>query len=117
VSAGSKPAEEVHPNAVKLMLEEGIDISGKKPKPLTPELERIAEIGVIVCGESESGTCPVVYTRYVEHWEIPDPARVSLDEAREVRNEIRRRVIDLVEKIKKGEVPPARGERLSLKLG
>ena len=117
VSAGSKPAEEVHPNAVKLMLEECIDISGKKPKPLTPELERISEIGVIVCGESESGTCPVVYTRYVEHWEIPDPARVSLDEAREVRNEIRRRVIDLVEKIKKGEVPPARGERLSLKLG
>jgi len=117
VSAGSKPAEEVHPNAVKLMLEEGIDISGKKPKPLTPELERISEIGVVVCGESESGTCPVVHTRYVEHWEIPDPARMSLDDARSVRDEIKRRVIDLVEKIKKGEVPPSRGGRLSLKLG
>jgi len=117
VSAGSKPAEEVHPNAVKLMLEEGIDISGKKPKPLTPELQRIAEIGVVVCGESESGTCPTVYTRYVEHWEIPDPARMSLEEARKVRDEIKRRVVDLIERIKRGEVPPARGQSLSLKLG
>jgi len=114
VSAGSKPAEEIHPNAVKLMLEEGIDISGNRPKRLTPELQRIAEIGVIVCGES--GACPAVYTRYVEHWEIPDPARMSLDEARSVRDEIKRRVIDLVERIKRGEVPPARGGRLRLKL-
>ena len=114
VSAGSEPAEEVHPNAVKLMLEEGIDISGKKPKPLTPELQRIAEIGVVVCGES--GTCPTVYTRYVEDWGIPDPARMSLEEARKVRDEMKRRVIDLLERIKRGEVPPARRQRLSLKL-
>uniref|UniRef100_A0A7C3WQR7 Arsenate reductase ArsC n=1 Tax=Thermofilum pendens TaxID=2269 RepID=A0A7C3WQR7_THEPE len=116
VSAGSKPAERVHPNAVRLMLEEGIDISVKRPRPLTPELQSTASIGIIVCGESESGTCPTVYTRYVEHWEIPDPARMSLEEARKVRDEIKRRVIDLVERIKSGEVPPARGRRLRLKL-
>jgi len=98
------------------MLEEGIDISGKSPRPLTPELQSTASIGIIVCGESESGTCPTVYTRYVEHWEIPDPARMSLEEARKVRDEIKRRVIDLVERIKSGEVPPARGRRLRLKL-
>jgi protein-tyrosine-phosphatase len=57
-----------------------------------------------------------VYTRYVEHWEIPDPARMSLEAARKVRDEIKRRVIDLIERIKRGEVPPARKQRLSLKL-
>lgn len=106
ISAGSKPAQEVHPNAVLLMLEEGIDISGKKPKLLTPEMHRIADIGIVVCGESESGTCPVLYSRYVEHWGVPDPARMSLDDARKVRDEIKQRVADLVERIKRGEVPP-----------
>lgn len=117
VSAGTEPAEAVHPSAVKLMLEEGVDISGKRPKLLTPEMHRIAEIGVIVCGESESGTCPALYTSYVEQWEIPDPARMSLDEARKVRDEIKRRVVDLVERIKRGELPPARRGRLRIKLG
>ena len=60
---------------------------------------------------------PTVYTRYVEHWEIPDPARMSLDEARKVRDEIKRRVIDLIERIKRGEVPPAQKRRFRLKLG
>lgn len=106
VSAGAKPAPEVHPNAVKLMLEEGIDISGRIPKLLTPELESKADIGIIVCGGSESGACPVVRTKYVEQWEIPDPAPMSLDEARRWRDEIKRRVAELVERIKKGEIPP-----------
>lgn len=116
ISAGSKPAQEVHPNAVLLMLEEGIDISGKKPKLLTPEMHRVADIGIIVCGESESGTCPVLYSRYVEHWEVPDPARMSLDDARKVRDEIKQRVADLVERIKRGEIPPRASQRHKLAL-
>ncbi|MEM4871419.1 MAG: arsenate reductase ArsC [Thermofilaceae archaeon] len=114
ISAGTQPAPSVHPNAVELMLEEGIDISTKKPKLLTPDLEAAAEIGVVVCGGSEGGTCPVVKAKYVEQWEIPDPARMSLEEARRWRNEIKRRVLDLVERIQRGEVPP-RGRALSLR--
>lgn len=105
ISAGNKPAQEVHPNAILLMLEEGIDISGKKPKLLVPEMHKLADIGVIVCGESGS-KCPVLYTRYVERWGIPDPAGMSLDDARKVRDEIKHKVADLVERIKKGEIPP-----------
>lgn len=116
ISAGTKPAERVHPNAVALMMEEGIDISGKRPKLLTDEMQRIAEIGVVVCGESESGTCPTIYTRYVEHWELPDPAKMNVEDARKVRDEIKRRVIDLVERIKRGEVPPKKQQIGGLKL-
>ena len=61
VSAGLTPAERVHPNAVRLMLEEGI--SQKKPQLLTRELQERADIAVIVC----SGTlCLTVYTERIE---------------------------------------------------
>jgi len=99
ISAGIKPAENVHPNAVKLMLEEGIDISHKKPKPMTRELQEKAEIAIIVCSGS---LCPVVYTKHVEEWDMPDPAKMPLDEARKVRDAIKAKVLDLIERLKKG---------------
>jgi arsenate reductase len=99
ISAGIKPAENVHPNAVKLMLEEGIDISHKKPQPMTRELQEKAEIAIIVCSGS---LCPVVYTKHVEEWNMPDPAKMPLDDARKVRDAIKARVLDLIERLKRG---------------
>lgn len=99
VSAGLTPAENVHPNAVKLMLEEGIDISRKRPQLMTRELQENAYMAVIVCGGS---LCPVVYTKYVEEWDIPDPAGMPLEEARKVRNLIKDRVLNLVERLRGG---------------
>ena len=96
ISAGIKPAEKVHPNAVQLMLEEGIDVSQNKPQPLTPELQIKADVAVIVCGSAE---CPVVYAKYVEEWNIQDPAKMSLEEARKVRNTIKNKVLSLVQKL------------------
>lgn len=100
LSAGTKPKLNVHPNAVKLMFEEGIDISSNRPKPLTEEMKEV-DIVVIVCGESEM-ECPVIRARHVEHWRIPNPADMSLEEARKVRNEIKRRVMELIERINSG---------------
>jgi len=100
ISAGVEPADRVHPNAVALMLEEGMDISGKRPRRLTPEMQEEADIGVVVCGESSAGRCPVVYTREVYHWGVPDPANLPIEEARMIRDEIKRRVIELIEMIK-----------------
>jgi len=97
VSAGLKPAERVHPNAVRLMLEEGIDISHKKPQMMTRELQEKAEIAIIVCSGS---LCPVIYTKRVEEWNMPDPAEMPLDEARQVRDAIKAKVLDLIERIK-----------------
>jgi Protein-tyrosine-phosphatase len=97
VSAGIKPAERVHPNAVRLMLEEGIDINHKKPRMITRELQEKADIAVIVCS---GALCPVVYTRHVEEWNMPDPAKMPLEEARRVRDAIKAKVLDLIERLK-----------------
>ena len=97
ISAGIKPAERVHPNAVRLMLEEGINISHKKPKMMTRELQEKADIAVIVCS---GALCPVVYTRHVEEWNMPDPAQMPLEEARHVRDAIKAKVLDLIERLK-----------------
>jgi protein-tyrosine-phosphatase len=99
ISAGIKPAENVHPNAVKLMLEEGIGISHKKPQSMTRELQEKAEIAIIVCSGS---LCPVVYTKHIEEWNMPDPAKMPLDEARKVRDAIKAKVLDLIERLKRG---------------
>lgn len=98
VSAGLTPAKIVHPNAVKLMLEEGIDISRKKPQPLTKEIQEKANIAIIVCSGSQ---CPLVFAKHIEEWNIPDPAKMPLNEARKIRNTIKKRVFDLIEKISK----------------
>jgi len=98
LSAGIKPAENIHSNAIKLMLEEGIDISCKKPQLMTEELQEKAEIAIIVCS---GNLCPVVYTKHVEEWNIPDPAEMPLDEARKVRDTIKAKVLDLIERIKR----------------
>ncbi|MEM1563816.1 MAG: arsenate reductase ArsC [Candidatus Bathyarchaeia archaeon] len=99
VSAGLKPAERVHPNAVKLMLEEGIDISHKKPQIMTRELQEKAEVAIIVCSGS---LCPVVYSKHVEEWNMPDPAKMPLDEARKIRDAIKAKVLDLIKRLHEG---------------
>ncbi len=99
ISAGLTPAESVHPNAIRLMLEEGIDISYKKPQQLTRELQEEAEIAIIVCS---GALCPTIYTEHVEEWNIPDPAKMPLEEARKIRDTIKDRVLNLIERIKLG---------------
>jgi Protein-tyrosine-phosphatase len=100
VSAGIKPADRVNQNAVMLMLEDGIDISHKRPQIMTRELQEKADIAIIVCSGNE---CPVVYAKHVEEWNIPDPAKMSLEEARNVRDEIKHRVLELIERINRGQ--------------
>lgn len=99
-SAGLTPAEKVHPNAVRLMLEEGINIGHKKPQMMTRELQEKAEVAIIVCSGS---LCPVVYTKHVEEWNMPDPAKMPLDEARRVRDAIKAKVLNLIERLKTTE--------------
>jgi protein-tyrosine-phosphatase len=98
VSAGLTPAERVNRNAVLLMLEEGIDISHKKPQIMTRELQENANLVVIVCSGS---LCPVAYATPVEEWNIPDPATMPLNEARKVRDIIKQKVLELIENLPK----------------
>ncbi len=92
-SAGSTPAEEVHPNVVQAMYEIGVDIDKEFPKPLTDEVVRAADVVVTMgCGDA----CPVYPGKHYEDWEIADPAGESIEAVRAIRDEIRGRVENLI---------------------
>jgi len=95
-SAGLTPAEKVHPNAVRLMLEEGVDISREKPQLMTRELQEKADVAIIVCS---GALCPVVYAKHVEEWDIPDPVKMPLEEARKIRDYIKVKVLNLIKRL------------------
>ncbi len=91
-SAGSEPAKRVWPAVVELMSEVGIDLSARKPKKLTREMQLHADWAVTMgCGDA----CPYV-PGTVEAWDIPDPAGRSLREVRLIRDAIEERVRALV---------------------
>jgi arsenate reductase len=93
VSAGDRPASKVDPKAIEAMKEIGIDITNRRPKSLT--LKMVEEADVVVTMGCGAEVCPVIPKR-VEEWKIEDPAEKSMDEFREVRNEIRERVERLI---------------------
>jgi arsenate reductase len=90
-SAGSVPASQVWPEVIKVMRELDIDLSGRKPKRLSVEMQLHADWAVTMgCGD----VCPYVPTT-VDAWDIPDPAGRPLDEVREIRDLIDERVREL----------------------
>jgi len=92
-SAGRQPAREVWPEVVEAMDEIGIDLSGRRPRKLTVEMQLHADWAItLACGAS----CPYVPTT-VEDWDIPDPAGKSLDEVRSIRDAVEGRVRDLID--------------------
>jgi protein-tyrosine-phosphatase len=95
-SAGSTPADEVNPAVVRAMAEVGIDISAEKPKGLTDDAVREADVVITMgCGDA----CPVFPGKRYLDWELPDPAGRSVDEVRPIRDEIDRRVRGLLEEL------------------
>jgi len=95
-SAGSKPAGFVHPLAVEVMKEKGIDISTQKSKGIW-ELPKVEwDVVVLVCSDEE---CPVVNGKKVVVWGIEDPIGKDIEFYRKVRDEIERRVISLMNEI------------------
>jgi protein-tyrosine-phosphatase len=95
-SGGSEPADEVNPVAIEAMAEVGIDISGELPKPWTQEIVRAADVVVTMgCGDA----CPVFPGKRYEDWTLDDPAGQDLDTVRRIRDEIRGRVVDLLDRL------------------
>jgi arsenate reductase len=93
-SAGTQPAERVHPEVVDVMREVGIDLSAKHPQRLTEELARTASLLITMgCGND----CPFVPGLQHDDWPLRDPKGLSLDEVRQIRDDIRRRVSVLVD--------------------
>ena len=92
-SAGAEPVERVHPVVVEAMRELGIDLSGRRPKKLTLEMQLHADWAItLACG----ARCPYVPS-VVEDWDVSDPAGRPIEEVRLIRDEIELRVKDLLE--------------------
>jgi arsenate reductase len=92
-SAGTQPAERIHPVVVAAMNEVGIDLLGLRPKLLTREMAEGASLLVTMgCGDA----CPYVPGLEVDDWPLPDPRDRPLPEVRAIRDELRARVSALV---------------------
>lgn len=93
-SGGSEPGVEVNPAAVAAMAERGIDITREFPKPWTDEVVRAADVVVSMgCGDA----CPVFPGKRYLDWDIPDPAGLAVVDVRGIRDEVERRVLNLMD--------------------
>ena len=93
-SAGSTPAGELNPAVVAAMAELGIDVSAERPKGLTEEAVREADVVITMgCGDA----CPVFPGKRYLDWELPDPSGKSVEEVRPIRDAIDGRVRALLE--------------------
>ena len=93
ISAGTEPGPHVHPVVLRVMQEVGLDLSHAQPQFLTEELAQGATLLVTMgCGEK----CPYVPGLRRDDWPLPDPKSLPLQEVRNVREEVKRRVLDLI---------------------
>jgi arsenate reductase len=98
-SAGSEPAEQINPVAVRAMSEVGIDIAGEQPKILTDDVVLHADVVITMgCGDA----CPYYPGKRYEDWELTDPAGQPIEVVRPVRDEIRARVQALLDELAAG---------------
>ncbi|GAA1205652.1 metalloregulator ArsR/SmtB family transcription factor [Rhodoglobus aureus] len=93
LTAGSQPTETINPKIVAVLDEIGVSVDGEYPKPLTDEVVRGADVVITMgCGDA----CPIYPGRRYLDWELPDPAEMSMDGVRAVRDNIDRRVRELL---------------------
>jgi protein-tyrosine-phosphatase len=99
-SAGSAPADTINPAVVAAMAELGLDLSREFPKPLTDDAVRAADVVITMgCGDA----CPVYPGKRYLNWELADPAGQDVEHVRPIRDEIDRRVTDLLADLVPGD--------------
>ncbi|MGE5227898.1 MAG: arsenate reductase ArsC [Planctomycetaceae bacterium] len=95
-SAGSAPAEEINPEVVRAMAEVGIDVSREYPKPLTTGAVEASDVVITMgCGDA----CPIFPGKRYLDWDLPDPAGLPLERIEPIRDEIERRVLELLDEL------------------
>lgn len=95
ISAGTQPGKQIHPEVILAMDEIGIDLRRAQPNLLTRELAEGARfLFTMGCGEA----CPFIAGATVEDWPLPDPKGRSIEAVREIRDEIQRRITQLINK-------------------
>ncbi len=94
------PADQINPAAVEAMLEVGIDIRAEQPKILTTEAVKASDVVITMgCGD----TCPIFPGKRYEDWVLEDPAGQGIVSVRPIRDEIRGRILTLLDEL--GVVP------------
>jgi arsenate reductase (thioredoxin) len=102
-SAGSAPAERVHPEVVEVLREVGLEVGDRRPRSLSREDVEWAELVVMMgCGDA----CPVLPGKRYVDWNLPDPSGRPLDEVRSLRDEIDRRLGELADELERPELEP-----------
>ena len=95
-SAGSEPGDLINPVAVQAMAEDGIDITDQRPKIITDDAVQASDVVITMgCGDS----CPFFPGIRYEDWTLDDPAGRPIEAVRPIRDEIKRRVIALIDQI------------------
>jgi arsenate reductase len=96
-SAGTAPADEVHAGVVEAMREVGFDLAANQPERLQDHAVREADVVITMgCGDE----CPFYPGKRYEDWDLPDPAGKTLEEVRGIRDEIERRVRQLLQSLR-----------------
>ena len=96
LSAGSEPADSLNPAAVSAMAEEGIDISHRVP--VLRGVSAVQESDVVItmgCGDA----CPIFPGKRYEDWDLADPAGLSVEDIRPIRDDIKARVVRLISEL------------------
>ena len=94
-SAGVRLADKINPLAVMAMAEKGIDISTNKPKMLTMQMVKAADL-IITMGCGAVDLCPGPFFKESIDWQLEDPKDKSIEKVREIRDEIERKIKQLV---------------------
>ena len=98
LSAGTNPLSQINPVVVEAMKEVGIDISKQKSKELTDEMIR-ESYNVVNMGYMDKNFCPTIWLPKVIEWNLEDPKGKSIEEVREIRDEVEKRIKELVAEI------------------
>jgi arsenate reductase (thioredoxin) len=100
-SAGTEPADRIHPKVVEAMRELRIDLGERKPRLLTDDLARWADVVVTMgCGDA----CPVIPGKRYIDWDLRDPKGLELAEVREIRDDIASRVSSLIKDLDQARI-------------
>ncbi|MBI5860479.1 MAG: arsenate reductase ArsC [Nitrosarchaeum sp.] len=95
ISAGTKPSTQVNPIVLQAMKEIGIDLENQIPKHISQQIIDESEKAINMgCMDKES--CPALFMKDVLDWEIPDPKGKSIEEVREIRDQIEIKVMNLI---------------------
>jgi arsenate reductase (thioredoxin) len=103
-SAGSTPGTAVHPQVLQALAEIGIDARDHVPRKLGDEAVAWADVIVSTCDDA----CPVIPGKRYISWQLPDPKSEPLERVREIRDDIARRIDDLVDQLDQADVAARR---------